>query len=95
MGYSCSTTAVCVMMVVIALLLCAILMTTVVFIRRIRTAEGLFLSRLQTREEKLQASQKKYDDLCRQVLNAERNIATLKNSVKEGKASSYYSAYLA
>lgn len=41
------------------------------------------------------AFQKKYDDLCRQVLNVERNIATLKNSVKDGKASSCYSAYLA
>lgn len=95
MGYSCSMTTVCVMMGVVALLLCAILVTAVVFIRRARTAEGLFLSRMQTREEHLQASKKKYDDLCRQVLNAERNIATLKNSVKDSKASSCYSAYLA
>lgn len=87
--------AVCVMMGVVALLLCAILVTAVVFIRRARTAEGLFLSRMQTREEHLQASQKKYDDLCRQVLNVERNIATLKNSVKDSKASSCYSTYLA
>lgn len=95
MDYSCSMTTVCVMMGVVALLLCAILVTAVVFIRRARTAEGLFLSRMQTREEHLQASKKKYDDLCRQVLNAERNIATLKNSVKDSKASSCYSAYLA
>ena len=95
MGYSCSMTTVCVMMGVVALLLCAILVTAVVFIRRARTAEGLFLSRMQTREEHLQASKKKYDDLCLQVLNAERNIATLKNSVKDSKASSCYSAYLA
>lgn len=95
MGYSCSMTTVCVMMGVVALLLCAILVTAVVFIRKAGTAEGLFLSRMQTREEHLQASKKKYDDLCRQVLNVERNIATLKNSVKDGKASSCYSAYLA
>lgn len=95
MGYSCSMTTVCVMMGVVALLLCAILVTAVVFIRKAGTTEGLFLSRMQIREEYMLAFQKKYDDLCRQVLNVERNIATLKNSVKDGKASSYYSAYLA
>lgn len=95
MGYSCSMTTVYVMMGVVALLLCAILVTAVVFIRRAGSTEGLFLSRMQTREEHMLTFQKKYDDLCRQVLNVERNIATLKNSVKDGKASSCYSAYLA
>lgn len=95
MGYSCSMTTVCVMMGVVALLLCAIFVTAVVFIRKAGTTEGLFLSRMQTRDEHMLAFQKKYDDLCRQVLNVERNIATLKNSVKDGKASSCYSSYLA
>ena len=74
MGYSCSMTTVCVMMGVVALLLCAFLVTAVVFIRRAGSTEGLFLSRMQTREEHMLAFQKKYDDLCRQVLNVERNI---------------------
>lgn len=94
MGFLGSTTAVCSVLIVIALLLLALVLMGAAALRRIRSGEQRLLDGMQVRNESLMAYSESFRTLCRQIGSTDRNIATLKNYLKEDKAMSCYASYM-
>lgn len=94
MGFLGSTTAVCSVLIVIALLLLALVLMGAAALRRIRSGEQRLLDAMQARNESLMAYSESFRTLCRQIGSTDRNIATLKNYLKEDKAMSCYASYM-
>lgn len=94
MGFLGSTTAVSSVLIVIALLLLVLVLMGAAALRRIRSGEQRLLGGMQARNESLIAYSESFRTLCRQIGSTDRNIATLKNYLKEDKAMSCYASYM-
>lgn len=94
MGFLGSTTAVCSVLIVIALLLLVLVMMAVAACRRSRSGGSSLLTEMKARNESLVSCGESLETLCRHMYNTDRNIATLKNYLKEDKAMSCYASYM-
>lgn len=90
-----STTTVGLVLIVIAVLLLVLVMMAVAACRRSRSGGSSLLTEMKARNESLVSCGESLETLCRHMYNTDRNIATLKNYLKEDKAMSCYAVYMA
>lgn len=90
-----STTTVGLVLIVIAVLLLVLVMMAVAACRRSRSGGNSLLTEMKVRNESLVSYGESLETLCRHMYNTDRNIAKLKNYLKEDKAMSCYAVYMA
>lgn len=81
-------------LIVIAVLLLVLVMMAVDACHRSRSGESSLLTEVKARNESLVSCGESLETLCRHMYNTDRNIATLKNYLKEDKAMSCYASYM-
>ena len=89
-----STTAVCVVLIIIAVLLLVLVLMAVAACRGSRSGGRTLLTEMKDMNESLVSYGESLETLCRHMYNTDRNIATLKNYLKEDKAMSCYASYM-
>lgn len=89
-----STTAVCIVLNIVAVLLLVLVLMAVAVCRKSRSRESNLLKKIQARDEALIAYGESLETIYRHMYNTDRSIATLKNYLKEDKAMLYYATYM-
>ncbi|MBR4978674.1 MAG: hypothetical protein IKY95_06960 [Bacteroidales bacterium] len=90
-----STTAVCVVLIIIAVLLLVLVLMAAAACRGSSSGVSSILTEMKAMNESLVSYGESLETLCRHMCNTDRNIATLKNYLKEDKAMSCYAVYMA
>ena len=93
--FSRSTTAVCMVLTIIAVLLLVLVLIAVTDYRKSRSRESSLLKKIQARDESLIAYVGSLEILCSLIYYKDQNIATLKNYLEEDKSQSCYAVYIA